>query len=308
MEVMNFMTSNNVTGVRGNHDQKVIEWRGWLEWIKERPRGKQWLESLEKHWESAHGNDKSLDVESWLQSHAKSDLAEDRKWLRHVPKGWDLFSDHYKVARDLSIEQFQYLLHLPLRLYIPSAHAFIVHAGLLPSNPAYPMDNTENQPLARIPAFPNRPADNIGYENDHPVSRNKDTIEGLRFLQEIALLTEIPQNTDPWVVLNMRSVVGSTISKESKVGKPWSKIWKQRMQSCVGYQNSRDTEDDGVNDDEISSSKRNETIKLPCYPSTTIYGHAAARGLDIKRWTIGLDTGCVCRFTFILSITNTAHH
>jgi predicted phosphodiesterase len=67
MEVMGFMTLNNVTGVRGNHDQKVIEWRVWLEWIEEKPRGKQWLESLEKHWERAHGNDKSLDVESLTQ-------------------------------------------------------------------------------------------------------------------------------------------------------------------------------------------------------------------------------------------------
>ncbi len=32
--------------------------------------------------------------------------------------------------------------------------------------------------------------------------------------------------------------------------------------------------------------------KLPCYPSSVIYGHTAARGLDINRWTIGLDSGC----------------
>lgn len=33
---------------------------------------------------------------------------------------------------------------------------------------------------------------------------------------------------------------------------------------------------------------------LPCHPSTVIYGHAASRGLDVHRWTVGLDTGCVC--------------
>lgn len=37
----------------------------------------------------------------------------------------------------------------------------------------------------------------------------------------------------------------------------------------------------------------NRLKKLPCYPSTVVYGHAAARGLDIKRWSKGLDSGCV---------------
>lgn len=32
---------------------------------------------------------------------------------------------------------------------------------------------------------------------------------------------------------------------------------------------------------------------LPCHPSTVVYGHTASRGLDVHRWTVGLDTGCV---------------
>ena len=32
---------------------------------------------------------------------------------------------------------------------------------------------------------------------------------------------------------------------------------------------------------------------LPCMPVSIVYGHAAARGLDINRWSFGLDTGCV---------------
>ena len=28
-------------------------------------------------------------------------------------------------------------------------------------------------------------------------------------------------------------------------------------------------------------------------PASVVYGHAAARGLDINRWSFGLDTGCV---------------
>ena len=42
--------------------------------------------------------------------------------------------------------------------------------------------------------------------------------------------------------------------------------------------------------DDLSSNKHHT---LPCLPMTVVYGHAAARGLDVKRWTFGLDTGCV---------------
>jgi hypothetical protein len=38
---------------------------------------------------------------------------------------------------------------------------------------------------------------------------------------------------------------------------------------------------------------------LPCYPSTVVYGHTASRGLDVHRWTVGIDTGCVCCTPFI---------
>jgi len=32
---------------------------------------------------------------------------------------------------------------------------------------------------------------------------------------------------------------------------------------------------------------------LPCMPASVVYGHVASRGLDINRWSFGLDTGCV---------------
>ncbi|KAF9485202.1 Metallo-dependent phosphatase [Pholiota conissans] len=288
MAILDFMTANNVTGVRGNHDQKVIEWYSWLQWIREKPGGRQWLENLEKRWEKACADDKGVEVDSWLQTNSAS--TEDKKWFRQIPKGWILFSDHYNVARELTADHLKYLSHLPLRIYVPSAHTFIVHAGLLPSNPAYPMDNTENQPLARVPAFPKRPANGPVQKSDAETSGNKETIDGLRYLQEISLLTEIPQNADPWVLLNMRNVVGDTVSRDTDEGRPWSKIWKQNMLSCVGYQKTRDVNDTADNN-HVSTSKKK--IELPCYPSTTIYGHAASRGLDVKRWSIGLDSGCV---------------
>jgi hypothetical protein len=46
-------------------------------------------------------------------------------------------------------------------------------------------------------------------------------------------------------------------------------------------------------------ARRNKNT-LPCYPSTVIYGHSASRGLDVKRWSIGLDSGCVCLSPYCL--------
>ena len=50
------------------------------------------------------------------------------------------------------------------------------------------------------------------------------------------------------------------------------------MSRCVGFE---------------GAALRNKD-SLPCHPSTVVYGHAASRGLDVHRWTMGLDTGCVC--------------
>jgi hypothetical protein len=125
-----------------------------------------------------------------------------------------------------------------------------------------------------------------------------DTIALLRGLQERALLKDIPQNKDPWTVLNLRSIIRGKVSKyvniilsshyaaylflgthSRKRGKAWHKIWKQDMSRC-----------DGFNQDLAAKPKDD---LLPCYPSSVIYGHTASRGLNVKRWSFGIDTGCV---------------
>ena len=62
-------------------------------------------------------------------------------------------------------------------------------------------------------------------------------------------------------------------------GVPWSKTYNEMMDRCVGY---------GADVDAMAKG-------LPCMPVSIVYGHAAARRLDINRWTFGLDTGCVSR-------------
>lgn len=59
-------------------------------------------------------------------------------------------------------------------------------------------------------------------------------------------------------------------------GTPWADLYARDMGMCRGFD---------------TTLKRT----LPCLPATVIYGHAASRGLDVNRWSFGLDSGCVYR-------------
>lgn len=74
------------------------------------------------------------------------------------------------------------------------------------------------------------------------------------------------------------------------------------MDMCDGYDDFWDVQDDLRGD--LRGDRDREVNKLPCYASTVIYGHAATRGLDIKKWSKGLDTGCVrvSHFSLLLAL------
>ncbi|RDB25795.1 Serine/threonine-protein phosphatase 1 [Hypsizygus marmoreus] len=265
MEVLSYMASNNITGVRGNHDQKVVEWRGWMKWINSLPGGRRWLEELNSKWGHAEASGASPDV--WLEDEKRKYKS---KWWQMIPEGWSLLGDHYSVAHAMTEAEYKYLLALPLVIHVPTAHAYIVHAGILPSDPQYSHDH-RRQPLARIPHLPTQ------FKGKTPSKH--ETYRILRKLQELAVVRQVPQNQVPYNLLNMRSIVDGKVTKDGD-GRPWSKAWKHDVSRCQGY------------DKEIDVMKHKKDL-LPCYPSTVIYGHAASRGLDIKRWSIGLDSGCV---------------
>lgn len=206
------MSNHNISGVRGNHDQQVVEWRAWLNWIHglEAGAGSRWLIELEEKWKKETGGelDNDSDTEAWVGTQMRQGQ-KDRKWWARVPKGWKLFSDHYRIARfvpsslfdnweyanersrAMSKSDYEYLLSLPLVLHLPSEHTFLVHAGLLPYDPTLSI-TSKRQPLSHLPRIPSR---FLG-----------GPVPALRNAQELAILEDIKQNTNPWVVLNMRNV------------------------------------------------------------------------------------------------------
>ncbi len=122
----------------------------------------------------------------------------------------------------MSKSDYEYLLSLPLVLHLPSEHAFLVHAGLLPYDPTLPITSNQ-QPLSHWPRIPSRVLQN--------------SIPALRNAQELAILKDIKQNTNPWVVLNMRNLrKDNTVSRlvgnsfNSRRPSPLNKWAKQEAQ------------------------------------------------------------------------------
>ncbi|KAJ7158725.1 Metallo-dependent phosphatase [Mycena filopes] len=282
MSVLSFMTSHNITGVRGNHDQKVIEWRTWLAWIGGFDGGALWLRDLHAAADAAEPDD----PEEWAAHHIKRTKS---KWSKRIPDGWKILSDHYRIARAMSDAEYKYLLALPLVLHVPSAHTFIAHAGVLPSDPRYKPYH-RRQPLARVPSLPHgkHPSFDSEYDLDFTPApselRGDKTLLLLRRLQEAALLSDVPQNRDPWVTLNMRSILPDNSITRAKDGEPWAERWNAEMEMCAGFEFDRRKH---------RAQRSSKEAELPCYPATVVYGHAASRGLDVKRWSVGLDSACV---------------
>ncbi|KAL5504430.1 hypothetical protein ACEPAH_8505 [Sanghuangporus vaninii] len=283
LDVLTFVTKHNITGIRGNHDQMVIGWRAWIENVLSQAGGRYWLEKLEKK--------KKKEREAYLKDLKKAlKKGKEEEWKR-IPDDWEFMGDHYTVARSMNDEQAYYLRNLPLVMHIPRLHAFVVHAGLLPLDPRRSATSTR-QPLARVPEG-----------EDKGKGKKEDVIERLRMAQEEGILDDIPQNKDPWNIMNVRSILkDNSISKDSKKGSAWAPLWNSIVSRCGGFKLDLDfTEEDNLEsfmDEGYSGTIKSslEMMKekpLPCYPSTVVYGHAASRGLDIRRWTKGLDTGCV---------------
>jgi hypothetical protein len=172
----------------------------------------------------------------------------------------------------MTASQYSYLKTLPLVIHLPSLHTLVVHAGILPFDPTYAPDDSR-QPLAHVPttasmSYPTRTA------------------------QEHALLSDIQQNRDPWVLLNMRSVLhNGKVSRKFNKGTPWPELWDMIMKQCHGYHHASTEE----HPDELGSA----SLHLSCLPISIVFGHFASRGLDVKRWSFGLDDGCVSLARYI---------
>ena len=174
------------------------------------------------------------------------------------------------TSRSMRPEHYQYLLNLPLTLHIPSLHTFVVHAGMLPYDPTKSLQDA-TQPLEAA-------------SKSHFAE-----IHSGRLAQELGILLGVRQNTDPYTLIEMRSVYThgkkkGKVTKNAKKGKPWSQVWNQQMKRCRKMESleleqsderrsvARRDDDD---DDEVGGD-------LQCSPVNIIYGHAGEFSVPIE--------------------------
>ncbi|KAH9930037.1 Metallo-dependent phosphatase-like protein [Fomitopsis serialis] len=287
--------------------------------------GRQFLELIEREWQRDVRRDPkgSADPEEWADVARKRAVGTWREeWWRRVPrpgkghqnKDWPIFDDHYWLAREMTPVQKACLYSLPLVLHVPSEHFFVVHAGILPYDPKRPLTD-RHQPLAHPPRLthtvtgPDEGHYAVGTSSsvsqsalasalvEDALKKKNDTQEQLRTLQERALLKDIPGNRDPWVLLNMRGIRKKKrkVTRDNNKGTPWSKVWNEQMGLCNGFDSALPSDASPPHPRSIRSLRGSdpEAEALPCEPATVVYGHAATRSLDVKRWSMGIDTGCV---------------
>lgn len=116
LAVLEYMSSNNVSGVRGNHDQVIIEWRAWMEWIRGlyRGQGRDWLEMLHTRWDEAvrrrkeggardDDEEDELDEKKWMKKQRKMAKRWEKKFWKKVPEDWEMFGEDYQIARSIPV-------------------------------------------------------------------------------------------------------------------------------------------------------------------------------------------------------------
>lgn len=116
----------------------------------------------------------------------------------------------------------------------------------------------------------------ITYLASCPVILNLGPIPTLGNVQVVhaGLVPGIPlHHQDPISVMHMRTIdLDTHIPSRLHDGVPWYKLWER-------YQDAK--------------LKKKERRRKEEGPGTVIYGHDSRRGLQLRRWTKGLDTGCV---------------
>ncbi|KAG0249935.1 hypothetical protein BG011_008794 [Mortierella polycephala] len=159
LEVIDKARSINAKCVRGNHDDKVIRWKGFLNSLDPKQRD---------------------DFKNDPDEFAPADLVVD--------------SQHYHIAKDLTQKQYEYMLSCPLILTLPeeiSVHKIpvhVIHAGI---DPAVDLEKQEPWVLFNIrnilkdgtPSRKKKKGDNWAKEfNAHHSKRVKDGIQDFMVL------------------------------------------------------------------------------------------------------------------------------
>lgn len=131
-------------------------------------------------------------------------------------------------------------------------------------------------------------AEQLAYLNACPVILRVGELKafgGEAVVVHAGLVAGLPlEDQDPASVMNMRVVDLNTHvpskSHEKEGSIPWYTLWKKHQQLAPAQQHLAQLRESGKWDTSVKHT-------------TVIYGHDAKKGLQINKYTKGLDTGCV---------------
>ncbi|GAA93665.1 uncharacterized protein L969DRAFT_90184 [Mixia osmundae IAM 14324] len=205
-----YARSVNASIVRGNHDDKVVAWREWMQ---------------QQVMLSASNADNATSVNQLSMLDSK-DLPDDVQ----VPDDWREYkwqSQHFQIARQMSSDDAAWLAASPLTLHIPSLHSYVVHAGLMPfetlSGRHAKEANVGRQDVVTA-------IDQSAQLGDY-FAPSRQTRESMLESAESALLL-VPDNRDAFALMNMRGIRHNTEVTKSSKHTPWHELYNDEMGEC----------------------------------------------------------------------------
>lgn len=171
--------------------------------------------------------------------------------------------------------------------------------------------------IIHIPALtpPARPAPSTStLSHSHKKKKHIFQIQHDINVVHAGLVPSVPlSRQDPFSVMNMRSMSPSNHvpSENRKRGIPWERVWnwyndriartRSPFLTWLFGQATESTEAsewwkswNGLyNSNDEDGGEEAQTTRKHSRPSVVVYGHDSPRGLNLKKWSKGLDSGCV---------------
>ncbi|KAI1323977.1 Metallo-dependent phosphatase [Xylariaceae sp. FL0255] len=251
--VVSVAMSMNASGVRGNHEDRVLG--AWEEYQRHR------------HYSSSsngnyNGNGAGDNTVKAKEKESGRDKSAGGKVLTKEKREGDL-----ATAQSLSSKQRAWLGDLPLILKIGNlgpryGDVLVVHAGLvsgvpLPDQDPYAVMNMRT--LLRPDKIHKKAHKSTSTTEDS----NAETALSTLSIQDVTVAT--PQNKKGQEKEKSRKKEKDLIPSSDRTGKPWAEFWTQAQKS----------------------------LRPKSAPRTTIvYGHDARAGLQMRKYAFGIDTGC----------------
>ncbi|OTB07388.1 hypothetical protein M426DRAFT_318076 [Hypoxylon sp. CI-4A] len=252
-------------GVRGNHEDRVL--RAWAR--REKKREKKKNKNKNKHHKSAKADDDGISILEEKEDEDEDEVviqdeAEDAEDTEPETLSKSDLLD-LSTASSLTPRQLTWLASLPviLRVGTFSPHygeIVVVHAGLVPG---VPLDKQD--PWAVMNMRTLLPTSSSTFSTSTSTPTNPD---------EPDLDLDVDIDLDPDVDTEATHKKHPFKPSEGREGHPWASIW---------------------NDLEKAKAKKNSSRKGGgnAQRTTVVYGHDAKKGLSIRRYAFGLDSGCV---------------